>query len=152
MRLTIVTILALTLIVAASGSKARLKDDPFSRVPSSRRSQLKSRLHDFVGYHAAKDWDRVYGLLSDRYKTDQSITKETFLGKRLYSQLNQFTPAYAYRLSDEWWWIRGCGTFEANGGMDTLVEAHYMKGNWYFSDFSGFPYGCIECAALDCKP
>jgi hypothetical protein len=57
-----------------------------------------------------------------------------------------------YKINDNWWWIRGCGTVEATGTVDTLVEAYYEDGDWYFSNFGPLPYGCIDCAALDCKP
>jgi|SRR5215831_2329364 len=154
MRSAIVTIVVLTLVVAASVSQAQRQDDPFSRVPSSRRTQLKSRLNEFVSYHVSKEWGHVYDLLSGRYKSDQAIaTKEVFLEKRFYSQLKQFTPVYAYKLNDDWWWLRGCGHFEVSGAVDTLVEANYANHNWYFTEFSRFPLaGCIECEELQCKP
>jgi hypothetical protein len=152
MRSSIATIVVLTLVVAASVSQAQHSDDPFSRVPSSRRTQLKLRLSEFVSYHVSKDWGHVYDLLSDRYKADQAITtKEVFLEKRLYSQLKRFTPAYAYKLKDDSWWVRGCAT-NGREAIDSLVEAHYTNHNWYFSDFSRFPMGCIECEELQCKP
>jgi hypothetical protein len=153
MRFIIVSIVALNLIVAGSRLEARRNDDPFKRVPSSRRAQLKSRLNDFVRYHAASDWEHVYDLLFEDYKTAQKIpTKEIFLQKQFYSHLTDFDPLFAYRLSDDWWWIRGCGTFAAHGRLDTLVEAKYANHNWYFSNFGDFPLGCVECKALDCKP
>ena len=157
MKILFILIVILTPVAATSSSGGtvlyRQKSDPFYRVPSSKRAELKLRLDKFVNYHATQEWDKVYDLLSNQYKKDQGIlTKDTFLEKKFYSRLNKFVPASVEKLGGNRWWIRGCGTFEVSGSMDTLVEAYYENGDWYFSNFGKFPYGCIECTALNCSP
>ena len=134
-------LLIISLIITSNlvvANPHRQKADPFADVPQSQRERLKSCLNEFIEYHRTKQWDKVYELLGEQYKSaiEGGLPRDLFLKKKLYIRLRKFTPRYAQKAGNGWWMISGCGVYDRGRGVDSLVEAYLQDGEWYFSEIS----------------
>jgi hypothetical protein len=60
MKCTLIMTLALLISSGFLVASSAQKPDPFADVPLSQRERLKSSLAEFVDYHRAKQWNKVY--------------------------------------------------------------------------------------------
>jgi hypothetical protein len=136
MRNILLTILLLMNSFLVGLNLSPQQTDPFANVPLSQQERLKSRLTQFVEYHRLKQWDKVYDLLAEQYKNtiEGGLPRDSFMKKRLYSNIRRFTPKFVQKAGEGWLMIEGCGTFDRGGGIVSLVEAYRQDGDWYFSD------------------
>jgi hypothetical protein len=149
-------ILVLTLLVvpATAQKKRATSDDIFAAIPVQLRSELIERLNLLVTYQAKRQWDKVYDLLGERYRGEE--TKEKFISQqKLASRLSRFTPDAtqdAYRSeTDGEWTIWGCGEY-GNRPRDkhlSAVQAYRQNGDWYFSTIN-IVFKCVDCDPAPC--
>jgi hypothetical protein len=155
MRLVSYLLVLTLLVVPATAQKKRSSpDDVFAAIPSQLRSRLIERLNLLVTYETKRQWDKVYDLLSVRYRGDE--TKERFISQqKLASHLSKFTPDAtqdAYRSeTDGEWTIWGCGEYGSwpRDKYLSSVQAYRQNGDWYFSTI-GVVFKCVDCEAESC--
>jgi hypothetical protein len=153
-----ILIVVLVLVTSGYGSgwatSGQNKQDPFAAVPPSQRDQLRSRLLEFVAYHRAKDWEKVYDLLAQKGKdrVEGGLSRNRFLKERLNSRFSRFTPkATQYNIQgDAAITIWGCASFDRGGNLEAALDAYLQNGDWYFTEiWSVAP--CVDCAPRQCK-
>lgn len=115
-------------------------------IPENQRARLIEGLNLLIEYQSARDWERVYDLLTDSIRGGRS--RQDFANSR--RELENITPAstiLAFAPTeaipvDEWqdggaWQILGCAKYRRKGGIRQLksaVEAVLRQGEWRFTE------------------
>jgi hypothetical protein len=132
-----------SLVFAGSG-------EPFSIIPVAQRDSLSKRITAYVEAYKARDWEKLYGLVSNTGKGEAN--QKTFIAAmkashgRNFAQmpdLQRFDPKQAKR-NEDGYDIYGCGKAEREGrtyrGI-AVLHAVLQNNGWYFTgwSFTEFP-------------
>lgn len=135
--------LTCSLVFAASG-------DPFSIIPPRQRYSLSKRIAAYVKTYKARDWEKLYGYVSDTGKG--GANQKTFVAAmtashgRNFAQmpdLQEFKPNQVER-NEDGYDIYGCGKAEREGrtyrGI-AVLHAVLQHNAWFFTgwSFTEFP-------------
>jgi hypothetical protein len=126
MRLVLHILVVGLLIVPVSAQKKRsTPDEVFVTVPAQLRQRLIERLNLLVTYQSKRDWDKVYELLTDRYRGDD--TRQKFVAQQKHAaHLSKFSPDATtdsyHSESDGEWSIWGCGEYGSWPGDKYIVR------------------------------
>ena len=149
-----ILVLTLLLVPATAQKKRATSDEIFAAIPMQLRSRLIERLDLLVTYQTKRQWDKVYDLLGDRYRGEE--TKAKFVSEqKLASRLTKFTPDAtqdSYRSeTDGEWTIWGCGEYGSwpRDKHLSAVEAYRQNGEWYFSTIN-VVFKCVDCEPESC--
>ena len=120
--------------------------DPIMSVPAPHRAKLKERLSLLVEYQSARQWDKMYNLLTTVIRGGRS--REEYANWRrgvevtsLSATILDFVPSEAITVdvsSDGGtWFILGCARYRRKGTMVRLksgVTAELHSNEWLFSE------------------
>ena len=150
--LTVTALLVGILAVTATPS------EPFATVPVERRESLKSRMALYVKANRARDWSRLYDLVSDTGRG--GATRQTFVtrmreshGEQFanYPDLLEFQPDRASADERGEFDIYGCGKARREGVMyNGIAVAHavFEHNNWFFTGWRFTEFPNESCKAL----
>jgi hypothetical protein len=144
-------LLTVALLLAGGAALAGSSTEPFGTIPPERRESLKNRLALYVKENGARDWSKLYDLVSDTGRG--GVSRETFVtsmreahGKSFasYPDLLEFLPDRATAREGDGYDIYGCGKAQREGvTYNGIAVAHagYEHNDWFFTGwrFTEFP-------------
>lgn len=139
-------VLVLVVAVSLSQSNTHAQDKVFDAVPAESRERFVERLKEFVSYEKAREYEKLYELISDiDYK---KTGKEAYAKSRLELEkrlgvLREFTPTSVINVSLQ----DGAPTYSLIGRAKVFLKgrvvekemtmtARLQHGEWYFSGLS----------------
>lgn len=131
--------------------------DPFSNIPADQRDSLPNRLNGYVEAYKARNWERLYGFVSDlgRASASQKIfaaAMQASHGKSFAQMpdLQEFKPDRA-KSNEDGYDIYGCGKAEREGrtykGI-AVVHGVFEHKDWFFTGWSFTEFPNEPCKAL----
>jgi hypothetical protein len=154
----------LLLVVLPVLSQTDRKSDPFSPIPEAKRTDLKHRLSEYVETYRARNWAKLYGLVSNVGRGDIKQDEFVFRMEQAHGtsfannpDLLKFTPARSEK-ADDGFDVYGCGEAQREGGKYkgvAVVHAVFEHDNWFFTgwSFDGMASGsCEELREPDWEP
>ncbi len=148
MRIKMRTLLAFALLLASGAVLANSSNEPFGTVPPERRESLKNRLALYVKDNRARDWRKLYDLVSDKGRS--VVSRVTFVtsmreahGKSIasYPDLLEFLPDRATPRDDGVYDIYGCGKGRREGviyNQIVVARAVFEHNDWFFTGWRFF--------------
>ncbi len=139
-----------------SQNKEKTKPDAFADVPTDMRESFVERLNLFVEFQIAKDWNKSYDVLGEKYERSigGGLSRERYLKEPPHLTLKKFTPKSVFLLlgtaEEGWWMIQGCGEYKGSGKLESSVQAYRENGEWFFADV-GVQFPCIHCSPKKCR-
>lgn len=146
----LITVASLSVVYAAQSVTEQASG--MSRVPPGDRAALAQAVNRMVELQESRDWEKVYELLPDAYKTDSkaSFVKKASRGPRLIEFfVDEVTPS---PIDQAEWVIFGCGTFQRDGRVgkwESFLSGKLFEGHWSVSMvmLSGGERGLTRCRA-----
>ena len=139
---------SVVLLLIAATAVGQVKDaKKFSSVPGSQRQRLIERFNLFVEYERTQQYEKLFDMLAEDFKTIHAISKSRFLqDKRAdednWDSLIEFTPRAVYQIEDkldpERYRIVGQARFQRGGKIvqeERILRAYVENGDWYFSSW-----------------
>jgi hypothetical protein len=146
-------------------SFARPQQEPMSKIPENQRESLRIRLDAYVKAYQARNWGKLYDLVSDTGRG--GATRGNFINAMKAQHgmefanmpdLLEFYPDHAEAGVVGGFDIYGCGKARREGQMyDGIAVTHavFEHDNWYFTGwrFTAFPNrSCKELSNPSWKP
>ncbi len=140
-----------TLLLGCVNACAGSSNDPFGAILPERRESLKSRLALYVNDNRARDWSKLYDLVSATGRG--SVSRQAFVTAMAqahgtdfanYPDLLGFLPDRAIAREHGEYDIYGCGKARREGKLyNGIAVAHavFEHDNWFFTgwSFTDFP-------------
>lgn len=130
---------------------------PFSNIPADRRKSLSKRINGYVEAYKARNWERLYDIVSDVGKAGASqkvfvAAMQSSHGKSFAQMpdLQEFKPDRA-KNNEDGYDIYGCGKAEREGrtyrGIG-ILHGVFEHNDWYFTGWSFTEFPNEPCKAL----
>ena len=131
-------VVCFTVIASAQVTNSK-KFNPVSR---QLRDRLVARFNLYVEYERTRQYEKLWGLLSQAYIGNQHLTRENYLRYRTNDTLLEFKPRAVIkrpiRDNVDFYEIHGIAKFQHENNIvteDRLLEARLEGDDWYFSDW-----------------
>ena len=158
-------LLTVAVLLAGGAALAGSSNEPLGAVPLGRREALRDRLALYVKANRARNWSKLYGLVSDKGRG--GVSRETFVTSMReahgnsfasYPDLLEFLPDRATARGEGAYDIYGCGKGRREGVIYNgiaVARAVFEHNDWFFTGwrFTEFPNEpCQDLAGPSWKP
>jgi hypothetical protein len=141
-----VAVLVLSNFITVGQSSNQNVRDPLSPIPVKLRPKLKERLNLLINYQGARQWSKMYDLLTASIKGGRN--RDDYANWRRQSEiippistLLAFAPTEAITIDQSpdggAWFILGCAQYRRRGRMVQIksgVTAELQNNEWWFSE------------------